>query len=438
MFHYLTKYRRLLVIFGVLYLATLLVTFSSDAINSNLSLSQNNPPLEVGSGVNATFLNPVDFVADPEQQLPDLKWLKLSPEVLKDWDVKPVADNAATLVISPKWVSPNRSTKRILGLIPRKSEVFGVSLSTTLTLFKQRNLPIVFTVVNYNQIRQFGLALLEKAKADQVDMILTIGSAATELAYKQFRGEKIPVVTSASKDPVLSGQMASYDKGSGNNFAFTSISPPFDVFQAYLLQLKPSLKNVAILYESFNVSAVETQVKPMEKAAISKGIRSLLYGVQSTDTAKQELEAMLTGAVEEMAKTDPTLENSIFLVTGSASVFQEIATINKFSRTAPVIATLPNVVAEGEDSATLSIGAQMQNVAYIASLYAIDILNGKVRPGDLAVGVVSPPDIAISFLRTKKIDLKVPFNFFELASFVYDYKGKTVREFGQNVLENKT
>ena len=41
--------------------------------------------------------------------------------------------------------------------------------------------------------------------------------------------------------------------------------------------------------------------------------------------------------------------------------------------------------------------------------------------------MVSPPDIAISFLKAREIGLRVPFSFFESASFVYDYDGHPVR-----------
>ena len=47
--------------------------------------------------------------------------------------------------------------------------------------------------------------------------------------------------------------------------------------------------------------------------------------------------------------------------------------------------------------------------------------------GDLKVGVVSPPDIAISFRKAREIGLRVPFTFFESASFVYDYEGRPAR-----------
>jgi hypothetical protein len=49
---------------------------------------------------------------------------------------------------------------------------------------------------------------------------------------------------------------------------------------------------------------------------------------------------------------------------------------------------------------------------------------------------VSPPDIAISFLKAREIGLKVPFPFFENASFVYDYEGRPVRTIASKMSDN--
>jgi putative ABC transport system substrate-binding protein len=53
-----------------------------------------------------------------------------------------------------------------------------------------------------------------------------------------------------------------------------------------------------------------------------------------------------------------------------------------------------------------------------------------VRAGDLKVGIVSPPDISISFLKAHEIGMRIPFSFFESASFIYDYQGRAVRRVG--------
>jgi putative tryptophan/tyrosine transport system substrate-binding protein len=114
-------------------------------------------------------------------------------------------------------------------------------------------------------------------------------------------------------------------------------------------------------------------------------------------------------------------------VTGSTSVFLEIRTINENADRVPVVSVVPEIVRSGTDTAVLAIGVSFESNAHLAAIYGADILNGKARAGDLKVGLVSPPDIAISFLKAREIGMKVPFSFFETASFVYDYDGRAVR-----------
>ena len=86
---------------------------------------------------------------------------------------------------------------------------------------------------------------------------------------------------------------------------------------------------------------------------------------------------------------------------------------------------------EGDASATLSIGISFESNAHLAALYGIKVLRGKAKVGDLKVGVVSPPDIAINFRKVRKIGLKMPFSFVEGANFIYDYDGQSVRAGGK-------
>ncbi|NJO21447.1 MAG: hypothetical protein HC838_17340, partial [Spirulinaceae cyanobacterium RM2_2_10] len=257
----------------------------------------------------------------------------------------------------------------------------------------------------------------------------------TDLATEHFRNETVPVVGN-TKDPVILNQVAAYDQGSGTNIAYTTFSVPFKTLQTYLLQLKPDLENIAILYAEENQSAVETQVEPMVTLARELGIKARRYGVQNRVNARSELANLIPRAVAEMRQDDPDLKNSIFFLTGSVSVYREIATINRFADKIPVIATLPDVVTEGDDSATISIGGHFRNTSYITSLYAIRVLRGEIAPGDLPIGLVTPPDVAINFRRVRAVDAQVPFTFFEAASFVYDYDGESVRTYGQNVMES--
>jgi hypothetical protein len=65
--------------------------------------------------------------------------------------------------------------------------------------------------------------------------------------------------------------------------------------------------------------------------------------------------------------------------------------------------------------------------AHLAAIYAAQILDKQAKAGELKVGVVSPPDIAVSFLKAREIGMRVPFDFLEHANFVYDYDGRPVR-----------
>jgi putative ABC transport system substrate-binding protein len=227
--------------------------------------------------------------------------------------------------------------------------------------------------------------------------------------------------------------MPDYQHGSGANFAFTSLDIPIAIQMAYLQQLRGNLKNIAVMYARSNTSAIDTQVTPLKAAAAERGINVIDVVVEDNKQAKQELEQKVPEAVAKMLATDPDGASSVFWITGSTEVYNEIATLARTAGRIPVLSVVPDVVQEGDDSAVLSIGVGFESNAYLAGLYATDILAGRARAGDLKVGVVSPPDIAISFRKAGQVGLKVPFSFFESATFVYDHDGKVIRQNGQTV-----
>ena len=181
------------------------------------------------------------------------------------------------------------------------------------------------------------------------------------------------------------------------------------------------------LVDSKNVSAVQTQAEPIAALAKRRGIQVVWGAVQNPATAREELATIVRDAVRTMRKNDPDLSKSLFWVTGSTSVFREMKTINENADRVPVVSVVPEVVKAGDDTAVLAIGISFESNAHLAAIYAANILDGRAKAGDLKVGVVSPPDIAISFRKAREIGLRVPFTFFESASFVYDYDGRAVR-----------
>jgi putative ABC transport system substrate-binding protein len=357
---------------------------------------------------------------------PFSSWFHFHAELEKDWTF--VADPTDPLRLSiHQRADQTGPLRRILVIYPRASSAYDTAISTILRVLAAKEHHIEFTVVNFELKDDLARAATEFAERNKFDMIMSMGSESTAWLYDHYRGIAIPIVSVCSKDPVELGQMPDYEHGSHSNFAFTSLNVPVDVQMAYVRELRPELKNIAVLVDSKNVSAVHTQAEPVAAYARSHGISVAMVAVQHPKNARAELAHLVPDAVRKMQKSDPNLKESLFWLTGSTSVFREIHTINENAGSVPVISVVPEIVTEGADTAVLGIGISFESNAHLAAVYADQILRGAVKPGDLPVGIVSPPDISISFLKAHEIGMRVPFSFFETASFIYDYAGHAVR-----------
>jgi putative ABC transport system substrate-binding protein len=357
---------------------------------------------------------------------PSWDWFKFEASIENDWVVIDDPINPKMVTVQPKKEQTGPS-RRVLVLYPRSSSAYDIAITKLLQVFAAKEINASFTAINFGLADAEGIAAIKFAQTNRFDLIFAMGSEATAWLYNNFRGGSIPVVTVCSKDPVLLGQMNDYTSGSGNNFAFTSLNMAVDAQFSYINRLKPNLQNLVILVDSKNISAVQTQAEPIAAYATRKGVKVIVGSVKNPAQSREELAQIVADAVRTMRITDPYLTNSIFLVTGSTSVFREIRTINNGAGRVPVLSMIPEIVTTGGDTAVLSTGISFESNAHLAAVYGADILRGQAKVGDLKVGIVSPPDIAISFLKAREINMHVPFSFFEAASFVYDYGGVPVR-----------
>ncbi len=360
-------------------------------------------------------------------------WFKPSQETKQVWEFLEVTGDSRQVVVRPKSTTSGKPTRRIMVLFAKPSSAYDIAMSKMLNVFHERGIQAEFRLFNFERSPVRGKVALDLAEKSDYELIFSMGSASTAWLWDNFKGGDIPVVSVCSKDPVVLGQTPSYDRGTGTNFAFTSLNMPVEVQMAYVLELKPNLKNLGVLVNSKNVSALETQAKPIKRYAEQRGIRVLELAVKNPENADEELRSLLKRAVAKMRKNDPTLSDSLFWITGSTTVFREIRAINANADRVPVLSVVPDVVMAGEDSAVLSIGISFESNAHLAAIYGADVVQGRADVGDLEVGIVSPPDIAINFLKAREIGLEIPFSFLESASDVYDYNGQLVRNNGKPV-----
>jgi putative ABC transport system substrate-binding protein len=376
------------------------------------------------------------YYGDPEA--PFRSWFAVDPAALENWSISAELDTPDVVFVRQRLEGVAQGIRveprhRLLVLYPKPSSAYDTAMSKILDVFHRRGADVEFIAYNFDNDHQRGLQALDYAATEGVDLIISMGSESTAWLWGAYRGGEIPVVSVTAKDPVMLGQAESYDRGSGANFAFTSLNMPVEAQLAYVNQLRPNLRNLAILVDSTNLSAMETQARPIGQLATERGVRVLSLEVQDRLKAAEELRELVPGAVAAMRKNDPSLENSLFWITGSTSIFNEMPTINRFADRVPVLSVVPEVVRAGSDSAVLSVGISFESNAHIAAIYALRVLAGEVRVGDLPVGLVSPPDIAINFLKARDIALRIPFSFVEAATYIYDYDGKPVRFRGANV-----
>ena len=362
-------------------------------------------------------------------------WFTLEDSAAESWELEPL-DRDTRIGIKAK-TPLEGTTYKVMALFPKKSSAYDIAMAQILNEIREKNISAQFMLVFFGGDLQAGKQALADAESAKMDIILSMGSQSTSFVNQHYRGGSIPVVTVCSKDPVLMGLVENYESGGKSNIAFTSLDVPTRNQLAYLRQLNKDLSQIAILYARNNVSAVETQVQPLIAACEKEGIRILEVVVENQENARAELAEKMPLITAQIIEQDPQQEQSIFWITGSTSVFREIETINAFSQRIPVLSAVPNVVKPGDNSAVLSIGVSFENNAQLAALYTIRILTRQVEAGDLPVGLVSPPDIAINFKKARAIGLKIPFSFFESAGFIYDHHGELVREKGQNIAKGK-
>ncbi|MCG8569922.1 MAG: hypothetical protein MJB14_07255 [Spirochaetes bacterium] len=332
---------------------------------------------------------------------------------------------------------PAESSHKILVLINSQASWSDTAISKILEIYADKQFFPEFAVVRYQKDETLLKQVLDWAVTERIELIFPVGSSVLAQVHPLQKNKYIPVVSVCNKDPVLLGYINDYEQGSGNNFVFTSVNTPIDVQIAFLKKLKPDLKNVAILVARSNNSAMKTQYYPLKKALLEENIAvfDIVLGPEKSipdlqDVIQEELPGKMMEVIQKMKIRDPNLQNSFFWLTYSTSVVKNLTTINEHCENIPVLGVATDTVKEGKNSAVIGIGVSFSSNAYLAANYGIRILKDKENPGDLKVGVVSPPDIAINFLVAQMIGYKIPFSFFESASIIFDHQGNKVRDIG--------
>ncbi len=393
-----------------------------------------SPDIDLSAGESVTEEDEVSPLSSEE--IPKIEWFTPTEQLIADWLIVPDSANPFAMSLSQRTqIDTEVEAKKILFFYTKGHPLYDTVVGQVLSVFLDKGIPVEASIV-LSEENETALNALPDAEANNIDIIFAMGSSSAAFLHDNYQDGTIPVVTLLSKDPVLLGQISDYESGSGTNIAYTSVGVPVELQMSYFQTLVPNLKNIIILYAQDNVSAIKTQVEPLDVYAEKENI-NMIHVVTETEESSEEviaeLEEKLPIAIARINNRDPEMEESILLVTSTGSIVKVFENVDAMSGKVPVVSLYPGLVQEGEASAVLSVGVSFDSNAILAALYGIQILEDGIDPGKLPVGVITPPDVAISFSKAREIGLKIPFAFFESASIVYDIDGVLVRDKGQLV-----
>jgi putative ABC transport system substrate-binding protein len=277
--------------------------------------------------------------------------------------------------------------------------------------------PMVLTAVNLDAFRQ-GLRelgyvegqnlVIEYRSADgradrfpdlanelvrlKVDLILTRGTPAITAAKNATR--TIPIVMTASGDPVGRGVVRGLAHPGANVTGLTSLGPEVSAKRLQLLkETIPRIQRIAALFEMGNV-VWATQWPAVQQAAQSMGLRAQLLDVRKAEDLQPAFEA----AIKQRAEA---------LLVGFGTVMQSnVGRVVDLAakRRLPAIYSSREFVDAG---GLMAYGVHYPDLYRRAATYVDKIFKGA-RPGDLPIEQATKFEFVVNLKTAKALGLAIP------------------------------
>lgn len=238
--------------------------------------------------------------------------------------------------------------------------------------------------------------------SEDVDLIYSIATNASQAAVNATGGTDIPVVFNAVTDGVEAKLVTSNEKP-GGNVTGVSDAAPLEKQLEMIRELLPEAKKIGMIYNIGEVNG-KLQVKQVEKLASKYNFKIVKKGVSATTE--------IATAAEQLAGDVDCIYNITdnMVVSATASI-----TDKANAKNIPVFAAEDGQMKAGllaSDSISYEkLGEQAGSVAY-------DILvNGK-KAGDIPVETAKDTTLYINKKVAEQLDIKIPDSLAERATFV--------------------
>ncbi len=245
-------------------------------------------------------------------------------------------------------------------------------------------------------VQQRQIAELRQAKPD---IIVTIGSGATEIATRQLNNQ--PIVFSSVMYPVVSGFVKSLNHP-GENITGASLTIPVDIQFKYFKQILPTLKILGVLYTSNTASLIP----PSQVVAQQMGLKLVAVRVDNERELPKALDSLTTVVDGIWSVADPNLFNP------QATKY---ILLNTMRKGVPFMGFSRHVV---ESGALFALDFDYKAIGRQAGEIAVKILGGT-KPGEIPV---TSPDIIwfhYNEKTAKHINVAIPAELSAVAKEVY-------------------
>ncbi|MBE3555527.1 MAG: ABC transporter substrate-binding protein [Firmicutes bacterium] len=226
--------------------------------------------------------------------------------------------------------------------------------------------------VFYNQKNAQGATDLTASVAqsfaqDNADLILAVATPMAQAVAKVVKDR--PVLITAVTDPVSAGLVKSLDHPGGNVSGTTDLNPVAEQI-GLIPQIKPGAKRVGILYNSGEANSL-VQVKLARQAAQQNGLTLVEATVTQAGEVAQAAQS-LVGRVDAIyVPTDNT-------VVAALDAVIKVANQNKI----PIVSGEGDSVKKG---CVATYGIDYHQLGEQTGQMAVEILQGKAKPADLAI-----------------------------------------------------
>lgn len=262
-------------------------------------------------------------------------------------------------------------------------------------------------------------ALLEEARANKVDLVITHGTSATlgtigrleDVGDPRYLSD-IPVVFTQVADPFGTGIAESFARSGRENVAGTFNRVPEAVNIEVVRSYDAKFDRLGLLYNSNEENSV---IKRDELAALAPTLGVELFALEVQPGVSGPPDpAQIPARMAELAAAGVE-----WLYLGSSSFLRQNGTLFTESAVENGIAIVsPYEVLVRNDSALLSIAAREEDVGRLAARQALTILRDGIAPGDLPI--LSATDFAyvVNMDVARKLDKIPPFPFLQIAETV--------------------